>query len=88
MWHGVSSNPMAYADDISLFYCIPDPQNRSDAATQMNVDLEQISSWCKRWGMKLVLLRPIVSFLAVAEPAIHYILLSSLAAKSSAQERH
>lgn len=41
------------ADGTSLSRHVPDPRSRSTGMSQLDEGLVLVSSWCRRWGMKL-----------------------------------
>ena len=43
-----------YADDSALVAVVPSPGERVAVSESMNRDLNRVSVWCNRWGMKLM----------------------------------
>ena len=50
---GLENKIVQYADDTTLVAVVRSPEMRSEVASSLNRDLERISQWCSRWGMKL-----------------------------------
>ena len=44
---------IGYADDSTLMAVVPSPGIRVTAAESLIRDLDRVSEWCDRWGMKL-----------------------------------
>lgn len=53
MWDSIENELISYADDTTLFREVGSSSSRASAAASLNRDLERISQWCVRWGMKL-----------------------------------
>ena len=50
---GLENKIVQYADDTTLIALVRSPEMRDEVASSINRDLERISQWCNRWGMKL-----------------------------------
>ena len=53
MTEGLENKIIQYADDATLVAVVRSPEERDQVARSLNRDLERISNWCGRWGMKL-----------------------------------
>ena len=53
MTTGLENKIVQYADDTTLLAVVRSPEMRSQVAMSLNRDLERISQWCSRWGMRL-----------------------------------
>ncbi|MEL7079449.1 MAG: reverse transcriptase family protein [Cyanobacteria bacterium J06582_2] len=53
MTEGLENKIIQYADDATLVAVVRSPEERDQVARSLNRDLERISRWCGRWGMKL-----------------------------------